>query len=289
MRALVIGASGQVGGAIYDALAAGGHQATGTWRSVAYPEFEQLDLAHTADIDRIMALTDPEAIFCASGATWVDGCEDDPEWARAANVTGPLAVANAAPGVPFVFFSTDYVFDGAAGPYGESDAPNPLSVYGRSKLDGEHALLEAHPGTAIVIRTCGVFGPERQGKNFVYQLWKRLSAGERMWCPSDQYASPAWAPDLARIAIDLVERRASGVFHGGGPDFLSREEFARLGCEVLGLDAGLLDPKVTSELNQKAARPLKGGLRNERLAELGIESPRSARAGLELMRDVLSR
>ena len=108
-----------------------------------------------------------------------------------------------------------------------------------------------------------------------------------MWCPSDQYASPAWAPDLARIAVELVQRGASGVFHVGGPDFLSREEFARLGCEVLGLDAGLLDPKVTSELNQKAVRPLNGGLRNERLAELGVTPPRSAREGLELMRDVL--
>ncbi len=287
MRALVIGASGQVGGAIYDALVATGHDVTGTWRAVEYPEFVKLDLAEADELARVVAEAAPEAIFCAAGATWVDGCEDDPGWARAANVTGPLAVADAAPGVPFVFFSTDYVFDGEAGPYGESAAANPLNVYGQSKLDGERALLKAHPASAIVIRTCGVFGPERQGKNFVYQLWNRLSAGERMWCPSDQYASPAWAPDLAATAIALAERGESGVFHCGGPDFLNREEFARLGCEVLGLDASLLDPKRTVDLDQRAARPLKGGLRNERLQSIGLAPLRSARAGYEAMCDLL--
>jgi dTDP-4-dehydrorhamnose reductase len=197
----------------------------------------------------------------------VERCESDPAWATAANHTGPLALARAASNIPFIFFSTDYVFDGAAGPYAEADDPNPLSVYGRSKLDGERSILDAHP-TALVLRTTTVYGPDPQHKNFLYTLQRLLSDGKPMRVPTDQLATPTYNDDLAAASIALVEQGHTGLLHIAGPDFLSRYDFALEACKILGLDPSTMSPVTTPELHQKAARPLLGGLRIDKLQSL---------------------
>ena len=288
MRALVIGGSGQVGGALVAELSARGHEVVATWRSVEKPRLLHCDLGDAAEVERVVAEARADWIFCPAGATWVDGCEKDPEWAQAANCDGPLAAARVAGDVPFVFFSSDYVFDGADGPYHEDASTNPLSVYGRTKLAGEQALLALNP-KALVIRTVGVFGPEAQGKNFVYKLWERLRAGKRMRIPSDQWGTPTYSPDLAGATVTLVQNGARGVFHVAGPENCPRTEFARIACESLDLDASLIDPVTTEELAPAAARPLQGGLYCDGLARAQIEPPRAIRDGLAAMRDVLPR
>src|ERR1019366_2753823 len=122
-----------------------------------------------------------------AGFTWVDGCERDPAKARAANLEQPLGLARVAAegGGRFVYFSTDYVFDGQNGPYAEDAPTNPLSVYGRVKRDAERALTDALGDAVLTVRTSWVFGPERQGKNFAYQLARTLAAGKPLVCPSD--------------------------------------------------------------------------------------------------------
>ena len=288
MRALVIGGSGQVGGALVAELSARGHEVVATWRSVEQPGLIHCDLEDAAEVERVVAEARADWIFCPAGATWVDGCEKDPEWAQAANCDGPLAAARAAGEVPFVFFSSDYVFDGADGPYHEDASTNPLSVYGRTKLAGEQALLALNPKT-LVIRTVGVFGPDAQGKNFVYKLWERLRAGRRMRIPGDQWGTPTYGPDLASATVTLVQNGARGVFHVAGPENCPRSEFARIACESLDLDASLIDPVTTEELAPVAARPLRGGLYCDGLARAQIEPPRSIRDALAAMRDALPR
>jgi dTDP-4-dehydrorhamnose reductase len=230
-----------------------------------------------------------EAVFFAAASTHVDACEDDPATAFAVNRDAPAAAAAAAArrGAPFVLYSTEYVFDGAAGPYAEDDPVRPLSVYGRSKLAGERAALEAN-ADAIVIRTTVVYGADPQAKNFVHQLLRRARAGERVQVPADQRSSPTYVEDLAAASIALVDKRSHGVFHVAGPEVVDRYGFAREVCRVFGLDPRVLEAVTTASLGQKAARPLAAGLRIDRIRGLGIAMRRPA-DGLAAMRAALER
>jgi dTDP-4-dehydrorhamnose reductase len=176
-----------------------------------------------------------------------------------------LARVAAEQGARFVYFSTDYVFDGGAGPYDEDDPPRPLSAYGRAKYEAEQALAEALGPLLLTVRTTWVYGPERQGKNFAYQLSKTLDEGRPLVLPSDQVSNPSYGPDVARTVLSLAEAGRSGVVHVAGPDWMDRVQFARALAVALGRDPVLIVARTTAELGQPAARPLKGGLRTTRL------------------------
>jgi len=283
-RSLVVGATGQLGAQLVSQL---GSAALPAARHTQTPDCLPIDLesiaANPGQLDGIIARHNITAVFCAAGATNVDRCEADHAWASAANHLGPLALARAALHIPFVFFSTDYVFPGSAenpGPYSENDATNPLSVYGRTKLEGEQSILAAHP-SALVLRTTTVYGPDQQGKNYLYTLSRVLKAGNIMKAPTDQLATPTYNADLAAAAIALVQRRQSGIFHVAGPDFLSRYDFALAACKILALPSTTLQPVTTPELQQAAARPLLGGLAIAKLqAFLGPTCMRSIDTGI---------
>lgn len=267
LRAVVIGGSGQIGGWLLRVLAERGHTAVGTYATVPYPGLERLD---AADLDASAAWVKsqrPDVVFYPAGFTWVDGCEQDPRRAYEANLEQPLNLARAAAslGAHFVCFSTDYVFDGLNGPYTEESPTSPLSVYGRAKRDAEDALRSELHASQLTIRTSWAFGPERQGKNFAYQLIRTLSAGKPMICPSDQISSPSYGPDVALNAVLLAEERQAGLIHVVGPEIIGRVAFARAIAEAFGLDAGLIQGKLTAELGQGAPRPLSGGLLTPRL------------------------
>ncbi len=290
MRALVIGASGQVGAALSASLTARGHSVVGTHAKTPAPTTCPLDLTDAAATERLIADTAPEWIFCAAGLTHVDHCESAPDEAYRLNRDAPAAAAGVAArrGARFIYYSTEYVFDGEAGPYAEADRPNPLSVYGRSKLEGERAVLAAHP-RAVVIRTTVVYGPEPQGKNFVYQLLRRLRAGERMVVASDQRSSPTYNEDLAAASVELAEQGVAGVVHVAGPVIVDRYGFAQVACAIFDLDPGLLAPAPTAELGQRAARPLNAGLRIDRARALLTGRLRGPDEGLNAMRRALER
>jgi dTDP-4-dehydrorhamnose reductase len=264
-RALIVGASGQLGTALSQQLGSAAQPAA---RRDLNPKWLHIDLEEIAAtpslLDTIFATHNITAVYCAAGATDVERCESDHAWASAANHLGPLALARAAKNIPFAFFSTDYVFDGAAGPYAEEDAPRALSVYGQTKLDGERAILEAHP-SALVLRTTTVYGPDPQGKNFLYTLSRVIKAGNTMRVPTDQLATPVYNTDLATASIALVEGGYTGIFHLAGPEFLSRYDFSLLACGILDLPTAQVQALTTPELNQKADRPLLGGLRINKL------------------------
>jgi dTDP-4-dehydrorhamnose reductase len=286
-RALVVGASGQLGTALTQQL---GGSALPAARRLLDPSWLPLDLEQiTADPGRLNSLFEQHnitSVFCAAGATDVERCESDHAWAAAANHLGPLALARAAKHIPFAFYSTDYVFDGcaspgrSAGPYAESDPTHPLSIYGQTKLDGEHAILDAHPH-ALVLRTTTVYGPDPQGKNFLYTLSRVIRAGGTMRVPNDQLATPLYNEDLAAASIALMNANQSGIFHLAGPDFVSRYDFSLAACGILDLTTSQVIGLTTPELHQKAARPLLGGLRIEKLmATLPHISMRSIADGI---------
>lgn len=277
---LVLGGSGQVGGALLREAVRRRVGAIGTYCAHPQPGLVRWsgDLAAFGGLLREL---DPPAVIHAAGLTNVDACEGREAEADHWNATLPSEIARLCRGrYRFVYVSTDYVFDGSAGPYAESDPVCPLSAYARSKARGEAGVLSADP-TALVLRTTVVYGPESQEKNFVARLRDRLARGERIRVPKDQLGSPTYNEDLAARTLDLLEREASGIWHVAGCEVMDRFSFARLAALVFGLDATLLEPVTTPELGQTARRPLKAGLRIGKLiAALGSGAMRSPRDGL---------
>lgn len=289
MRALVIGASGQVGAALLRVLRARGHEAVGTWAHHAFPGLVPLDFADASAVERLIGETRPDWVLCPAALSHVDYCEDHPEEAFAANLHAPLAAAKATAraGAGFVYYSSDYVFDGVGGPYAEEAMPRPLGVYGQSKWEGEQAVRGALE-RSLVVRTSVVYGPERQEKNFVYQLIGACRGGQGFRPAVDQRASPSHNEDVATATVECCEREERGTWHLAGADVLDRLAFARLICRVFDLDASRLTPATTAELQQKAARPLDGGLRIAK-AQSRLRTPlRGVEEGLRAMRAALA-
>ncbi len=273
-RVLIVGASGQVGAAMCRFL-----QQTGRGGLVLpaartpKDDWLKLDLATLVEIAGARAVLDTEelsAIVCTAGWTHVDGCEGDPERSRQVNATGPAMLAGYAweRRVPFVYYSTDYVFNGFSttpGPYRENDPTDPLSVYGRDKLLGEAQVTGYHPD-ALILRTSGVYGADEQGKNFVYQVLKRLTLGQGVRVPQDQSSTPAYNEDLARATFALLEAAERGIFHACGPDVVDRKQFAGRIASEFGFSTAAIEGVRTVTLNQPAPRPLVAGLDSSKLA-----------------------
>jgi dTDP-4-dehydrorhamnose reductase len=226
-------------------------------------------IATKADADRVLGEHSLDAIYCIAGMTNVDGCEETPELAYHTNCRGPEMLARVASGrgIPFVYFSTEYIFDGMDGPYREEAQSNPLSAYGRSKWEGELAVLAAC-SHALVLRTTVVYGQDFGQKNYVYSLMRALVAGNAIRVPQDQISTPTYNRDLAIATVALVHRGATGIFHACGPERMDRYEFARSVAAYLSLDGSLLSRVPTSLLGQKAPRPLSAGLCIDKLRRL---------------------
>jgi dTDP-4-dehydrorhamnose reductase len=214
-----------------------------------------------------------ELVLHAAAWTDVDGAEDDPQGAAATNVGGTQNVA--ALGAPLVYFSTDYVFDGAKRePYVESDAPNPLGAYGRSKLHGEAA---AGP-EAWIVRSSWLYGPV--GHNFVRTMLALGAERPEVAVVADQRGSPTYTGDLARAVGEVLER-PFGVYHLAAGGECSWADFAEAIFAEAGLDCRVR--RITSaEHGARAVRPAYSVLRSEK----GLATLRHWRDGL---RECLSR
>jgi dTDP-4-dehydrorhamnose reductase len=202
-----------------------------------------------------VAYHDAELVFHAAGWTNVDGAESDPQDAAAVNVGGVQHVAEL--GVPFVSYSTDYVFDGRKRtPYVESDSPNPLGVYGRTKLHGEAAA----GAEAWIVRSSWLFGST--GHNFVRTMLRLGAERDEVAVVGDQRGSPTYVGHLAR-ATDAVFELPFGVYHVAAGGDCTWAEFA----EAIFEDAGLacrVRRISTAEYGAKAQRPAYSVLRSEK-------------------------
>jgi dTDP-4-dehydrorhamnose reductase len=285
MRTLIVGASGFVGSILQSAF---GADAVGTYCTHPVEGLRKLDLREAAAVQRLVAEVRPELIIQPAAQPHVDWCEDHAQESYDINVAGTrnLAEAAHAAGARYVFFSTDYVFDGAAGPYAEDAAPDPPNVYGRHKLEAER-LIAATLRDYLIVRVCGVYGFERQGKNFVMGLAAKGRRGEPMNVPSDQWGTPTYGDNLAAAVKELGFSAHRGLYHVVGPECMDRVSFARLACDVFGLDPGFLRPRTTAELAQRAPRPLRGGLQTAKVRAVLTTELVAPRRGLELMRQRL--
>lgn len=251
MKVLIFGAAGQVGRLVRAGF--DGHDVRALSRADA-------DIRDRTAVDRAVGAFAPDAVVLAAGMGDADRCEDRPSDAYAVNCDGARHVAEASRGCGFVHVSTDHVFDGKAGPYGEDDPPAPISTYGRTKLESERVCLAVHPAP-IVVRTSIVWFPDPGGRNFFAKL---LAAAEPMGCWTDHVASYAYGPNLAAAVRELVETRASGVWNLVGPGVLDRHAFALKVAATFGRDPDLYRPVSIRDAAPRAPRPLRAGLRVEK-------------------------
>jgi dTDP-4-dehydrorhamnose reductase len=274
---LVVGASGQVGGALLIELERRNLECLGTYHKTLPPDVSllQLDLGRPADIMALVGRLKPSYIYVPASYTNVDGCEENPDLSYAINVQGVKSIAQAAKmfGAKLIYFSSDYVFDGIAGPYSEDDPVSPVSVYGRHKVMAEEIAAsetksETGASAALIIRTTVVFGKEWQKKNFVLRLIRSLSEGTEVPVPKDQIGTPTLNSALAHTTLELVLANETGVFNVAGDELCSRYDLARAVAAEFGLDEGLLVPVQTCMLDQKAKRPLRAGLKVDKVLAL---------------------
>ena len=243
-RTLITGAGGQLGHAL----------------AAAFADDELLALDRSGwDVRREAPVLPwvPDLVLHAAAWTNVDGAEDDPQGAAAANVAGTAHVA--ALGAPLVAFSSDYVFDGAKGaPYVESDAPAPLSAYGRTKLHGEAAAGER----AWVVRSSWLFG--ETGHNFVRTMLRLGAERDEVAVVDDQRGCPTYVGHLAVATRELVEGDAAfGIWHLAAAGDCTWADFAAAIFEDAGLDC-TVRRIGTAEFGAKAPRPPRSILRSEK-------------------------
>lgn len=290
MRVAVTGANGLLGGEAVAQLA-GRHEVLavgrGACRLAPGPyAWAEADLGDGRSVEAALRAFGAEAVLHAGAATDVDACERDPELAWRANVGGTEQVARAcrALGARLVAVSTDYVFDGSAGPYSEDDVPNPRGAYARTKRCGEEAALLLAPDCAVA-RVAVVYGGRPGAKaTFATQVVDKLSRGEPVKAFTDQYVSTTLAASGAARCLELLlETGYRGVLHASDATVLSRVEFAERVARRFGL-AGEIVPVRTADVRLAAPRPLRGGLRVERARALLRNAPLEIDEALERFR-----
>jgi dTDP-4-dehydrorhamnose reductase len=230
-------------------------------------EYVRCDVMDADLVARTLGTARPAWVFHTAAFTDVDACESHRETAWSVNVVGAenVALACAGLGARMVHLSTDYVFDGAHGPYTEIDTPNPISHYGATKLESERAVASVLPG-ALIVRTMVLYGFEPAVRpNFVTWLVAKLRRSEPVRIVTDQFGNPTLADDLAAALLVLSDRGAEGIFHAAGAEWLSRHAFALRVAEVFGLDCSLIAPTTSDAFRQPAPRPLRSGLYTEKI------------------------
>ena len=263
-----------------------GLDAAGTYYSYHAVGLQPLDICDAEKVGELIRTLHPLIIYLPAGLTGVDYCEAEPRATYAINVTGTANVARAASQMDarLVYFSSDYVFDGVAGPYHESDEPQPVCEYGRQKQQAERLIAEL-VRDPLIIRTSGIYSWEPQRKNFVCRLLDALRSQQHLPVPTDQVGSPTYAPDLAEAVLGLLAHGARGIYNVAGRAPVSRCDFAVAAARVFDLKEDLIVPVQTGQLRQRARRPLNAGLQVEKAeALLGVELL-SYREGLRAMAD----
>jgi dTDP-4-dehydrorhamnose reductase len=274
MTALVIGASGQVGKSLVRLLRREAWEVVGTYHSRKRGALVELDIRNEKAVQELIRTTKPAMVFLPAALVNADYCEEHPDEARAVNVAGAIHVADEAcrVGAKFIFFSSDYVFDGLSGPYDEDDEPRPLSVYGQAKLQVEE-YVKRLTASHLIIRTAWVFGYDKDSLNFAMQVYGRLTRGAPVVAPEDQVGNPTFVDELAEMSLELARKDFGGTVHVAGRDLVSRFEFARRLAGAFGFDRESVRPVATAALGQRARRPLRGGLKTEKLRRvLGRET-----------------
>lgn len=263
MKVFIAGASGLVGSNCQKHFSEQGWDVVGSYFSYQVPNTVYYNTLAPEDPNNFdIAGFAPDVIVHCGAMTHVDKCEIQPDDSYTQTVQSTMNLVAIAKkcNARFVYISTDYVFDGTDGPYEEDDKVNPLSIYGKHKLEAEQYALKEIADT-LVLRVTNIYGNEARGKNFVARIVQQCKdkAHLTLKLPYDQYACPTNAWDIARCMFLLLRDDKNGIYHIGGTDYTNRVQLALRVLQYFPDATYDLIPLSTDELQQPAARPLIGG------------------------------
>lgn len=228
------------------------------------PEFyHSMDITNPDDIHHVMSNYKPTHVIHTAAMTNVDACELDPASCRKINVDAVQFLASECQktNVHFQLLSTDFVFDGEKGNYSEEDKPNPLSVYAKSKVDGEELVMAMSNLRYSIVRTIIVYGNGQNLSRSNIVLWAKdaLQKGQELTIIDDQFRAPTWADDLAWACIQICRQNENGIFHIAGPETMSIFNLVERIAKHYHLPMSQVKRTDSSTLNQPAVRPPKTG------------------------------
>ena len=248
--------------------------------------YHSLDVTDRTAVQRLVQELRPDCIVHTAAMTNVDQCESDREacWQLNVDAVQYLIEACQATGAFLLHLSTDFIFDGAAGPYDEEATPNPLSYYGESKLAAEQLLLASTIPWAIA-RTVLVYGiaHDMSRSNIILWVKKSLEEGKTIKVVDDQWRTPTLAEDLATGCYLIVKHRAGGVFNISGKDLLTPFEMAHQTADYFGLDKSFITRADSSTFTQPAKRPPRTGFVLDKARRVLNYAPHSFAEGISVL------
>lgn len=263
MRVFVTGVRGQLGHDVVKELEKRGIEAVGV-------DIQEMDITDEASVSRVIRGESPDAVIHCAAYTAVDAAEENEDLCRRVNADGPRYIAKVCRDldIKMIYISTDYVFSGQGDkPWEPEDEKAPQSVYGRTKYEGELAvqeLLEKY----FIVRIAWVFGVN--GRNFVKTMLKLSENHDVITVVNDQFGSPTYTYDLARLLVDMVLTDKYGVYHATNEGICSWYDFARAIFEEAGISM-TVKPVSTAEYGAKASRPANSRMSKDKLEENGFE------------------
>lgn len=263
MKVLVTGVKGQLGYDVVNELDKRGIESVGV-------DIEEMDITDSDSVSRVIRRESPDAVIHCAAYTAVDAAEENEALCRRVNADGTRNIAQVCRelDIKMLYISTDYVFGGQGErPWEPEDDRDPQSVYGQTKYEGELAvqeLLERY----FIVRIAWVFGVN--GKNFVKTMLKLSENHDTITVVNDQFGSPTYTYDLARLLVDMIGTEKYGVYHATNEGICSWYEFACAIFEEAGIDM-TVKPVSSAEYGAKASRPANSRMSKEKLTENGFE------------------
>ncbi|WP_316735989.1 NAD(P)-dependent oxidoreductase [Pedobacter aquatilis] len=253
--------------------------------SIGY-DYAEMDILDTAQVRAVIEKYKPDVIIHTAAMTNVDTGEANKELCHQLNVDATQNLVSLCEelNIHFIHLSTDFIFDGADGPYQEDDAPNPLSYYGETKLLAELAVKESKANWTI-LRTILVYGITNDMSRSNIVLWAKgaLEKGQPINVVNDQWRMPTLAEDLAEACLLAVEKKAQGVYHVSGKDYMSIADLVRKVADYWSLDKSILSEISSESLNQSAKRPVKTGFVLDKTVKDLDYKPHSFEEGLKIV------
>ena len=249
--------------------------------------YAEMDILNPQNVKDVVQTYKPDAIIHTAAMTNVDTCEDQRELAYQLNVGAVKTLVELCKlhNIQLVHLSTDFIFDGAQGPYDEMAAPNPLSYYGQTKLEAEEVIKNTACIRWVILRTIIVYGIVSDMSRSNIVLWAKgaLEKGAPINVVNDQWRMPTLAEDLADCCLLAVEKDAFGVYNASGKDMMSISELVGRVADFWHLDKSLINEISAETLNQTAKRPVRTGfILDKTINELGYK-PHSFEDGLKIM------